>query len=168
MTVTSEMIRQIRDMLGQSQRQFGETLWNAVHGSNDNGSGYTRNYVSMLERGKTPITSRIAQGVRAMAARLDGADEVQARARQACDLLAVNDLPAGTVILGHAQRCANPGCPVVFVPTHPRQKYHSRACAEMARKESRRRLSRKRGTQRCEPGGKGARKREPAKPPALP
>ena len=160
MTVTSEMIRQIRDMLGQSQRQFGETLWNAVHGGNDNGSGYTRNYVSMLEQGKTPITSRIAQGVRAMAARLDGADEVRARARQACDLLAV--------ILGHAQRCANPGCPVVFVPTHPRQKYHSRACAQMARKESRRRLSRKRGAQRCEPGGKGARKREPAKPPALP
>jgi len=71
---------------------------------------------------------------------LDSTGEVQAKVRPARDLVAVNDLPAGTVILGRAQRCANCVCPVIFVATHPRQKYHSRACREMARRLRRREM----------------------------
>ncbi len=70
-----------------------------------------------------------------MAARLDGADDLEARAQEVEGLLAVNDLPPGTLVLGHARRCATPGCPVRFVPTHPRQKYHSKSCAELARRQ---------------------------------
>jgi hypothetical protein len=69
-----------------------------------------------------------------LAARLDGMNDVQARAQEMNGLLAVNDLPPGTVILGVARRCAAPGCPVRFVPIHPRQKYHTKACAAMARR----------------------------------
>lgn len=55
-------------------------------------------------------------------------DEMPAR------VSAVNELPEGAVILGEARQCATPGCWVVFVPTHPRQKYHSRGYAKMSRK----------------------------------
>ena len=134
MTVTPEMIRMVREALGQSQSQFGETLWTAIHGPRRNGQlPYSRGYISKLERGKKEITPQIARGVLAIVARLDGADEVQAWAREAEGLLAVHELPPGTVVLGQARRCALPGCPVVFVPTHPRQKYHSRECARSAR-----------------------------------
>ncbi|MBC8252488.1 MAG: hypothetical protein H8E35_00490 [Ardenticatenia bacterium] len=133
--VTPRTIRQIRERLGMSQREFGQVLWDAVHGLGRNGDyPYSRQYVGMLEHSAEIITPRIAQGIQAIAARLDGADEVQARAYPVDGLLVVNDLPAGTIILGRARRCANPGCPVVFVPTHPRQKYHSRSCAETGRK----------------------------------
>ena len=132
--ITPTAIREIREALEQSQREFGETLWQAVHGPRRNGElPYTRSYVSKLERGQKPITIVIARGIIAIATRLDGADEIQARAREVDGLLAINDLPDGTVILGRARRCANPGCPVVFVPTHPRQKYHSPACRAQAR-----------------------------------
>jgi len=61
---------------------------------------------------------------------------VQARAKEA-KVLTVNHLPAGTVVLGRARRCATPGCRISFVPTHPRQKYHSKSCAEKSRRQKR-------------------------------
>ena len=132
--ITPTAIREIREALEQSQREFGETLWQAIHGPRRNGElPYTRSYVSKLERGRKPITIVITRGILAIATRMDGIDEIQARAREVDGLLAINDLPDGTVILGRARRCANPGCPVVFVPTHPRQKYHSPACRAQAR-----------------------------------
>lgn len=70
-----------------------------------------------------------------LAARLDGVNDVQAQVQEMNGLLAVNELPPGTVILGTARRCAAPGCPVRFVPTHPRQKYHSKACAALVRRQ---------------------------------
>lgn len=77
----------------------------------------------------------LTKALNILAARLDGMNEVQAAAQEMNGLLAVNDLPPGTVILGVARRCAAPGCPVRFVPTHPRQKYHSKACATLARQQ---------------------------------
>lgn len=68
-----------------------------------------------------------------LAGRLTGLDEIQSRAAEA-QVLAVNDLPPGTLVLGQAQRCAAPGCQIIFVPTHPRQKYHSKSCARLARR----------------------------------
>jgi hypothetical protein len=76
----------------------------------------------------------LTRALNILAARLDGVNEIQAKAQEMNGLLAVNDLPPGTVILGVARRCAAPGCPVRFVPTHPRQKYHSKACAAMTRR----------------------------------
>jgi hypothetical protein len=64
--------------------------------------------------------------------RLNGKDDIRIRTRQA-QVQTLNDLPAGTIILGQARRCATPGCDVLFVPTHPRQKYHSKACARRNR-----------------------------------
>jgi hypothetical protein len=69
-----------------------------------------------------------------LTAQLDGVNEIQARAQETHGLLAINELPAGTIILGQARRCARPGCVVHFVPIHPRQKYHSPECAEAVRR----------------------------------
>lgn len=77
----------------------------------------------------------LTRALNILAARLDGLNEVQAQAQEMTGLLAVNELPPGTVILGTARRCAAPGCPVRFVPTHPRQKYHSKACAALVRRQ---------------------------------
>ena len=77
---------------------------------------------------------QLSKALAVMAARIDGADDLQARAQEVDGLLAVNNLPPGTVVLGQARRCATPGCPVRFVPTHHRQKYHSKTCADMARR----------------------------------
>lgn len=68
--------------------------------------------------------------------RQHGEDEVKAQAKEAT-VLSVSDLPAGTMILGEAKRCAALGCPVLFVPTHPRQKYHSKVCAKLGRRTRR-------------------------------
>jgi hypothetical protein len=77
----------------------------------------------------------LAKALNILMAQLDGMNETQARIQEMKGLLSVNDLPPGTVILGMAQRCAAPGCPVRFVPTHPRQKYHSKTCVVMARRQ---------------------------------
>lgn len=77
---------------------------------------------------------QLGKAVSVLAGRLAGLDEIQSRAEEA-RVLAINHLPVGTLVLGQAQRCAAPGCQVTFVPTHPRQKYHSPTCARLARRQ---------------------------------
>ena len=45
--------------------------------------------------------------------------------------LAMPDIPEGALIPANAKhiKCARPGCPVVFVKTHPRQIYHDPKCS---------------------------------------
>jgi hypothetical protein len=81
-------------------------------------------------------TEQLVEAIQVLDGQRNGLDEVEARAKEA-NVLAVNQLPAGTVILGQAQRCATPGCQILFVPTHPRQKYHSKSCAEKSRRQKR-------------------------------
>lgn len=79
------------------------------------------------------VTDQLIRALNILANRQNGIDEVHAQATEA-KVLTVHSLPDKTVILGQAQRCATPGCEILFVPTHPRQKYHSKTCAEGARR----------------------------------
>lgn len=79
------------------------------------------------------VNGQLVEALTVLASRQNGTDEVQARAKEA-KVLTVNQLPTETVVLGKARRCATPGCSILFVPTHPRQKYHSKACAEKSRR----------------------------------
>ncbi len=88
-----------------------------------------KQYAGFSDNGK------LTRALTILAAERDGVNDIQARAQEIHGLLAINDLPPGTVILGSAQRCARPGCSVRFVPTHPRQKYHSKECAALARQQ---------------------------------
>lgn len=49
-------------------------------------------------------------------------------------------IPEGALIPRTAQvaRCQRPGCPVVFVKTSPRQRFHDRTCQQLWQKERRR------------------------------
>ena len=82
------------------------------------------------------INDQLVEALNILAGQRNGIDDIQTRAKETI-VLAINRLPAGTVILGKARRCATLGCDVNFVPTHPRQKYHSKACAERHRRKKR-------------------------------
>lgn len=82
------------------------------------------------------VTKQLITALNILANRRNGIDEVQAQATEN-QVLTVYPLPENTVILGKAQRCSTPGCDVLFVPVHPRQKYHSKKCAKEARRLSR-------------------------------
>ena len=102
---------------------------------------WTGKFLHSLIKGYAGFTAngQLVDALKILACRHDGLDEVQARAREAT-VLTVNQLPAGTVVLGRARRCATPGCQVQFVPTHPRQKYHSKTCAALGRRHRKRNL----------------------------
>ena len=80
------------------------------------------------------INAHLVEALTILQSRLDGTDEVEAQASQAT-VRTVHTLPAETIILGEAQRCAAPDCTILFVPTHPRQKYHSKRCANFRRRQ---------------------------------
>ena len=74
---------------------------------------------------------RFTEALVALRSHLDGEDEVIARAKRV-SVLALNGIPEHAIVLGKPLRCANPGCRVIFIPTHPRQKYHCKSCATAA------------------------------------
>lgn len=96
---------------------------------------WTGKFLHSLIKGYPGFTTngQLVKALNILSGRLDALDEVQAQVKEVT-VSAVNDLPAETVILGQAHRCATPGCRVLFVPTHPRQKYHSKTCAKMGRR----------------------------------
>jgi hypothetical protein len=97
---------------------------------------WTGKFLHSLLRGYPGFKAngQLGKALAVLAGRLAGLDEIQSRAEEV-QVLAVNHLPAGTLVLGTAQRCAAPGCQITFVPNHPRQKYHSKSCAGLARRQ---------------------------------
>ena len=83
------------------------------------------------------FSNQLCAALTALYYRANGIDEIKAQAIEAT-ILAVHALPADTVVLGRARRCAAPDCQIRFVPTHPRQKYHSKACVRKKRRLKRR------------------------------
>jgi len=73
----------------------------------------------------------LTEALTALRSRLNDEDEILARAKRV-SVLALNGIPKNAIVLGKPRRCANPGCQVIFVPTHPRQKYHRQSCAKAA------------------------------------
>ncbi len=96
---------------------------------------WTGKYLHSLLKGYAGFTAtdKLIETLTIFQRQLAGEDEVMAHATKAT-VLAIHPLSAQTVILGKAQYCATPGCLVQFVPTHPRQKYHSKPCARRGRR----------------------------------
>jgi hypothetical protein len=118
----NELAADLSRIAGRTQPWTGKFLHSLIKGY----SGFT-------------INDQLVEALHVLASRHDGVDEIQTLASKAT-VLAVNQLPAGTVVLGRARRCATPGCQVLFVPTHPRQKYHSKVCAETGRRHRKRNM----------------------------
>ena len=89
---------------------------------------WTGKYLHSLIKGYAGFTATasLRQALIILAGRQD---EVQIRAQETT-VLSLNPLPLNTIVLGQAQRCANPHCSIIFVPTNHSQKYHSKSCAQ--------------------------------------
>lgn len=116
-----ELATELSELVGRSRPWTGKFLHSLIKGY----PGFSAN-------------GQLAEALIILSSHRDGVDDVQARAKEA-KVLTVHQLPTDTVILGEAQRCANPGCQVIFVPTHPRQKYHSKTCAAQSQRQKRNR-----------------------------
>lgn len=105
---------------------------------------WTGKFLHSLIKGYAGFSTNqeLIEALNILAGRLEGYDEIQQRAKETT-ILTVNDLPEGTIVLGHARRCATPGCRVLFVPIHPRQKYHSRNCAALSKRHRQARTRKK-------------------------
>lgn len=126
------LLSDLRQARGESLAEFGRTLARVV--DPPRAFPYSRSYVSKLESGAAPITAEIARALEVLAAMLDGVGEVQATARPVTvQLLALHDLPDGTVIKARPVQCALPGCRVIFIPAG-RERYCSAECRREARR----------------------------------
>lgn len=132
MTMTGSDLRSVRQELSQSLAEFGRELAKAIHGPRSPKGPYSRQYIARLERGQDPITPAIQRGLQRIMAAIDEADPDTTTA-QAVTVYATQSI-GGSLVTGKAQPCARPGCRVKFVPTHPRQKYHSAHCRLQAYK----------------------------------
>lgn len=137
--MNQEQLRQTLTMLQaerqESLAQFGATLARTISPDHP---PFTKQYVDLLKKGRAPITEEIARALSTLSAMLDGQGELQARSRPVdVPLLSVHPLPAYTVIIPPARRCALPGCRISYIPASPRQRYCSRECrAEMHRRQT--------------------------------
>ena len=112
----NNLARDLSQVAGRSRPWTGKFLHSLIKGY----AGFTTN-------------NELIDALNILVSRLEGCDEIQRRAKETT-ILTVNDLPEGTIVLGQARRCATPGCLVLFVPIHPRQKYHSRNRAALSKR----------------------------------
>jgi hypothetical protein len=136
-SVSPEDIKELRLALSESLAEFGLSLKRAIDPRAE--IGFTKQYIFRLECGKNKITPELAEAFYMLAGSLDevpagtgGMTEIQVLG-MAEQIRAGTVIPRGTV----SRHCARPGCPVWFIATHPRQKYHDPECAKMAAKNRR-------------------------------
>lgn len=118
---------------GETFAEFGAVLARTIDADRP---PFSRQYIYRLQTGRDAITPDIAAAILVLAAMADGVGDLQAHAHTV-QVLAVHDLPAGTVILGRDRACGLAGCRVRFVPASPRQRYCSQQCRAEANKRRR-------------------------------
>ena len=87
-----------------------------------------RSYMSNVLRGRQKASGILMDAIMRLGALIDGTHVDLAHATQ-MTVMALGDVKPGALILGDSRRCANPGCPVEFVPRVPWQACHSAECA---------------------------------------
>lgn len=94
---------------------------------------WTGKYLHSLLRGYPgfSVNEQLARAIQVLVDLQSGTDDIEAGAT-VTTVRSLHPLPEHAIVLGHACLCANPGCAIVFVPTHPRQKFHSKKCARAA------------------------------------
>lgn len=92
---------------------------------------WTWRYVHNVLRGKIDASEKFGRAVHKLLAVFDGADPLMVQMVKV-QVFARNVKP-GAVILAASRKCANPNCPIEFVPVVPRQRFHSPECREAAR-----------------------------------
>ena len=127
--VTPEMLRELRELLGESLAQFGIRLARAI---DLKAQPFNRQYISALEKGKPGfrVTQQIAGAFWHIAGALDDVPAGTGGAVLVKVLAAPGQVVEGAFVPRSAKvvKCFNPTCNVQFVKTHPRQKYHDPEC----------------------------------------
>lgn len=134
--VDGAFLRQVREELGESLSEFGMTLKRAAYP--DSYVAWSKQYIYRLENDQDRITDQIAYGAMSLAAELDGQCRLKA-AIPTTVYAAPGQIPEHTHILPNAKviKCYRPACPIRFIQTHPRQKYHTGECRKLHYKEIR-------------------------------
>jgi hypothetical protein len=94
---------------------------------------WTWRYVHNVIGQKIDASARFTQAVLKLLAIYDGADPLMVKARPV-QVYAIEHVNPGTILLAAGRKCANPTCPIEFIPRVPWQRYHSRDCARNAKK----------------------------------
>lgn len=136
-TIRPDDIKELRVALSESLAEFGLTLKRAIDPRAD--TGFSKQYIFRLETGKNKITPELAAAFYTLAG---AQDEVPAGTGGMTEIQVLGmaeQIRAGTVIPRGSKsvKCARPGCPVWFIRTHPRQKYHDVECAKIVQKNRR-------------------------------
>jgi transcriptional regulator with XRE-family HTH domain len=128
---THEDVKELRERLSLSQAQFAQMLgrWRD--------QPYSRSYVSKLERGLLPITDEVRRALGALQHSTEHLQVMPVR------VYAVEELPAGTVILGQPKIC--PTCKGIFIYPWANQVYCSKECKRVARNRRRRKRRQQNG-----------------------
>lgn len=135
--VTPKMLRDLREQMGESLTRFGLTLKHAIEPAAD--IGYSRQYISSLEHGRDVITPQIAYGFWHLATVLDDVPAAIGGSIRVTVLARPGQVHEDTFIprTAKVKKCKRPGCPVIYLKTHPRQDYHDRECQKLHYKEKR-------------------------------
>lgn len=86
-------------------------------------------YVHNVLYGKIDASANFQSAILKLLAIVDGAHPLYA-ASKAVSVRAVGNVRPGSVILSDSRPCANPECPVWFVPKVPRQRFCSKECSK--------------------------------------
>lgn len=93
---------------------------------------WTWRYVHNVIGRKIEPSERMAGAILALGAVIDGANPLMVQARRV-QVYAVRPVKPGAVIMAGSRPCANPSCPIEFVPIVPRQRFCCAGCRERAR-----------------------------------
>jgi hypothetical protein len=135
--ITGAQLRELRTTLGESLAVFGLTLKRAIDPKAER--GYTRQYISRLENGQDVITREIEGAFWLIATTFDEVPTGVGSAVYVRVLAQPGQIPDGALIPRgtKTERCARPGCGVIFIKTNGRQKYHDPDCARLDRQRIR-------------------------------
>lgn len=127
-SITPCMLTELRLGLCESMGEFGLRLKRAMEPGAKR--GFSRQYVHRLETGRDAITAEIQAAFWNIAAALDDVPAGTGGAVLVKVLAQPGQVVEGAFVPRSARvaRCANPGCAVQFVRTHPRQRYHDPEC----------------------------------------
>ena len=130
--IKPELLENLRNkILDETLEEFGKRLASAIHPYH---KPFTKQYIHRLENGHDRITPEIEAAYWNIVTALDDVPVGIGGAVNVNLLAQPNQIIDGAFISRTARtmKCANPKCAVIFIRTHPRQKYHDPGCRRNA------------------------------------
>lgn len=94
---------------------------------------WTWRYVHNVMGRKIDASEKFAGAILKVGALLDGANPYAVDARPV-QIYAINEVAPGSLVLAASRKCANPACPIEFVPRVPNQRCCCHECSRKAKR----------------------------------